>query len=79
MKMTPRVASEVSGRLTGLDPSVRRFFSLPEVTMTGKDMEELACAVWMVGYGNAIADVMELPGQMPDFTPLMEMWGWHDG
>lgn len=78
MKMTPRVASEVSGRLTGIDPAISQFFSLDKVTMSGRDIEDLICAVWMVGYGSAIGDILELPGCMPDMTPLMEVWGWED-
>lgn len=78
MKLTPRVASEVSGRLTGIDPAVSQFFGLDEVRMSGRDVEDLACALWMVGYGAAISDILELPGCMPDLTPLMEVWGWED-
>lgn len=77
-KMSPRVRSEVSGRLTGLDPVVRQFFSQSEIVMTGKDMEEFACSVWLIGYGNALADITELPGELPDLTPIVEMWGWDD-
>lgn len=74
-RMPPRTASEVSGRLAALDPSVREFFSLPQITMTGQDMEELARAIWLIGYGEAIADITELPGEQPDFRPLLEKWG----
>jgi len=76
--MTPRVASEVSSRLVSLDPAIRKFFALPEITMSGKDMEELARAVWMCGYGAAMADIAELPGQLPDMQPLLDAWGWED-
>lgn len=75
-RMTPRVASEVSSRLNALDPSIREFFALPSITMTGKGIEDFARAVWMVGYGSAISDICELPGEMPDLAPLLETWGW---
>ena len=76
MHMSPRVISEVSSRLTALDPSVREFFSLPQVTMSAKDIEELARAIWRDGYGSAIADICDLPGEIPDMEPLLEAWGW---
>ena len=77
-KLEPRVMSEVSSRLHALDPCVREFFGLETVKISGKDLEELACAIWMVGYGAALGDVLDLPGPMPDVTPLMEAWGWDE-
>lgn len=76
--MEPRLISEISSRLLALDPCVREFFGLETVKMSGKDLEELACAIWMVGYGAALGDVMDLPGPLPDLTAIAEQWGWED-
>ena len=75
-RMTPRIMSEVSGRFTGMDDSVRALFSLEEITMSGEELEKLACAIWMIGYGEALGDIVELPGRTPDVTPLMKIWGF---
>jgi hypothetical protein len=74
----PRVISEVSSRLLSLDPCVREFFNLDVVTMSGKDLEDLACAVWMLGYSAALSEIIDLPGDTLDLTPIMEQWGWDD-
>jgi hypothetical protein len=74
----PRVTSEVSSRLLSLDPCVREFFNLDIVTMSGKELEDLACAVWMLGYSAALGEIIDLPNNTLDLTPIMEQWGWDE-
>lgn len=74
-QMDPRIKSEVSGRLTALDDGLRKLFSMPELKIDGQSFETLCCAIWMMGYSEALGDLSEQTGNHKEVGRLLKKWG----